>query len=151
MQASSMFFDCMRRIGGQALAAARRAFRWRVAPIDVLPANEHVVFREALRALLERGGMNVVGEAADGEDAVRLAKRLHPRVAVMDAGMSGMNGIDAAREIRQVSSGTRTILLAGWHDHIQPLHAGVRGYVSKNNAYKGLIPAIERVNAAGRC
>jgi two-component system response regulator NreC len=121
--------------------------------IQVLLADDHAVVREGLRALLEREGLEVMGEASDGMEAVRLAQELRPNVAILDVAMPVMNGIDAAREIRQVSPLTKSILLTMFDDDshvLQALHAGVQGYVLKDRASSGLITAIQEVHAGHR-
>jgi len=80
-------------------------------PIQVLLADDHLIVRQGLKALLEREGFKVVGEAADGHEAVRLAQALRPDVAVLDLAMPLLNGLEAAREILRISPRTRTILL----------------------------------------
>ncbi|MBX5496794.1 MAG: response regulator transcription factor, partial [Bryobacteraceae bacterium] len=67
--------------------------------IRVLLADDHGVVRKGLRFLLENAGMQVVGEAADGREAVRLAEELRPDVVVMDVAMPQLNGIDAAAQV----------------------------------------------------
>jgi DNA-binding NarL/FixJ family response regulator len=117
--------------------------------IRVLLADDHALVRQALRALLDREGIQVVGEASQGQEAVSLASTLHPDVAVLDISMPMMNGLDAAQEMRQVSPKTRCILLTR-HDEDQyvttALHSGVRGYVLKTQAAMDLVQAIRRVN-----
>ena len=71
--------------------------------ISVLLADDHLSFCQSLRAFLEREGFRVVGEAADGREAVRLARALRPDVAVLDVSMPLLNGVDAAREIGRAS------------------------------------------------
>lgn len=116
--------------------------------VRVLLADDHALVRQGLRALLEREGLEVVGEAAHGRDAIRLASSLEPDVAVMDVSMPMMNGLDATQELRQASPRTKTILLTR-HDEDQyvtaALRAGVRGYVLKTQAATDLIRAIQQV------
>ena len=80
-------------------------------PIRLILADDHLIVRDGLRSLLERDGLEVVGEASDGYEAVRLAERLHPDVAVLDVSMPLLNGLDTARQFRLVSPGTKVILL----------------------------------------
>lgn len=70
-------------------------------PINVLLADDHQLVRQGLKALLERHGFKVIGEAANGQEAVKLAESLHPEVAVLDLAMPILNGIDTAREIQR--------------------------------------------------
>ena len=117
-------------------------------PPRILLADDHVIVRQGFRALLEREGLEVVAEAADGHEAVRLAGDLHPDVAVLDFAMPLLNGLDAAREIRRRSPGTRLILLTvHTEDHyvLEAMHAGVHGYVVKTQGAADLVQAIREV------
>jgi DNA-binding NarL/FixJ family response regulator len=101
-----------------------------------------------LRALLERAGLEVIGEAADGHEAVRIAGDLRPDVAILDFTMPLLNGLDAAREVRRLSPATRTILLTvHTEDHyvLEALRAGISGYVVKTQAAADLVQAIHEV------
>ena len=80
-------------------------------PLRLLLADDHQIVREGLKALLEAQEFEVVGEASDGREAVRLAEETRPELAILDLAMPVLNGLDAAREIVQTSPGTRTILL----------------------------------------
>ncbi|MCI0528901.1 MAG: response regulator transcription factor, partial [Nitrospira sp.] len=116
--------------------------------LQVLLSDDHVIVRQGLKALLEREGFQVVAEATDGHEAVRLAKELHPDLAILDLTMPLLNGLDAAREILQVSPKIQTILLTmHTEDHyiLDALRAGVRGYVLKSRAASELIQAIQEV------
>ena len=79
----------------------------------ILLADDHAVVREALRLLLESRGLEVVGEAVDGLEAIALARRVRPDVAVLDLAMPLANGIEAAREIRCACPATAVVLLIG--------------------------------------
>ncbi len=117
--------------------------------MKILLAEDHVIFRECLRALLEREGFEVVGEASDGREAVRLARRLSPGLAILDLRLPLLNGIDAARELHKRSAGTRTILLTMFEEDayvVGALQAGVRGYVLKAQAAADLVKAIREVS-----
>lgn len=116
--------------------------------VRVLLADDHALVRQGLRALLEREGLEVVGEAAHGRDAIRLASSLTPDVAIMDVSMPMMNGLDATQELCQASPRTKTILLTRHdEDHYvtAALRAGVRGYVLKTQAATDLVRAIQQV------
>ena len=80
-------------------------------PIRIVLADDHVLVRQGLRSLLEREGLLVVGEAADGREAVQQAQALRPDVVIMDISMPVLNGLDAAREISKSLPKTKTILL----------------------------------------
>jgi DNA-binding NarL/FixJ family response regulator len=111
-------------------------------------ADDHVLVRQSLKSLLEQEGMQVVGEASDGQELLLVTPKLHPDVAVIDISMPLMNGLEATRELRRSSPKTRTILLTR-HDEDQyiteALRAGVKGYVLKNQAANDLVNAIRQV------
>ena len=121
-------------------------------PIRVVLADDHILVRQSLRSLLEREGIQVAGEASDGQELVGAAANLRPDVAVVDIGMPLMNGVEAAIELHRSSPQTRTILLTR-HDEDQyvteALRAGVKGYVLKNQAANDLIHAIHQVCRGG--
>ncbi len=121
--------------------------------LRILLADDHVVVRQGLKALLEREGFEVVGEAGNGQEAIRLAEELHPDVAVLDVAMPVLNGIDAAHGIAKASPRTRTILLtmyAEGHYVLEGLRAGVSGVVVKSRAIDELLRAIEAVRRGDR-
>lgn len=114
----------------------------------ILLADDHSMFRQGLKALLEREGFEVVGEAADGHEAVRLARSLDPNVAVLDLSMPLLNGIDAAREILRHVPRTQVVMLTMCEEDVftlEALRAGVRGYVLKAQAGADLVGAIREV------
>jgi DNA-binding NarL/FixJ family response regulator len=111
-------------------------------------ADDHVLVRQALRSLLEKAGFGVVGEAADGREAVRLVRSENPDVAVMDIGMPQFNGLNAALELTQTCPHVRLIVLTQHDDPLyvaEALRCGVKGYVLKNQAARDLVSAIEGV------
>jgi two-component system, NarL family, response regulator NreC len=117
-------------------------------PIRILLADDHEIVRQGFRALLERAGFEVVGEAANGQEAVRLAQSLSPDVAVLDLAMPLLNGLDAARVILRDCPSTRVILLTMHteeHQIVAALRAGVRGYLVKTQAAEDLVQAIRDV------
>lgn len=116
--------------------------------IRILLADDHVMIRQGLRAIIEREDLEVVGEASDGQEAVRLAQQQHPDVAVLDLSMPLLNGLDAARGIIQASPKTKIIILTMYTEDqyvMEALRAGVRGYVLKKQAPSDLIQAIKEV------
>jgi DNA-binding NarL/FixJ family response regulator len=117
-------------------------------PIRILLADDHEIVRQGFRALLERAGFEVAGEAADGQAAVRLAQSLKPDVAVLDLAMPLLNGLDAARVILRECPSTRVVLLTMHteeHQIVAALRAGVRGYLLKTQAAEDLVQAIRDV------
>src|SRR3989441_6628364 len=117
-------------------------------PIRVVLADDHVLVRQGLKSLLEREHFQVVAEASDGQEAVRLSESLHPDIAVIDISMPILNGIDAVRELGRSCPKTKAILLTQ-HEEDQyireALEAGVKGYVLKNQAASNLVHAIQQV------
>jgi two-component system, NarL family, response regulator NreC len=114
-------------------------------PTQVLLADDHGIVRDGIKILLEREGYHVNAEAANGQDAVRLALERRPDVAVLDITMPILNGVDAAREILQKLPKTKAILLTV-HDEnmyvLDGLRAGVKGFVTKTHATEDLVRAI---------
>ncbi len=117
-------------------------------PTQLLLADDHQIVREGLRSMLEQHGFRVVGEAADGREAVRLAATTHPDVAILDLTMPVLNGLDAAREILRGRTNTRAILLTVHQEEpyvLEALRSGVSGYVLKTQAATDLVQAIREV------
>jgi two-component system response regulator NreC len=118
-------------------------------PIRIVLADDHVLVRQSLKALLEREGFQVVAEASDGQEAVRHAGSLQPDIVVMDISMPILNGLNAAREMSRSIPKTKIILLTQ-HDEGQyiseALDAGVKGYVLKNQVASDLLEAIRQVS-----
>ena len=117
--------------------------------IKVLLADDHGIVREGLRAILEREGFDVVGEAANGMEAVAMGKEHQPHVAVLDFDMPQMNGITTAQELARVSPRTRTVLLTMHTDRqyvVGALRAGIHGFVIKSQASADLVEAIRIVH-----
>ena len=117
--------------------------------VTTLLADDHVLVRQGLKSLLEHAGFQVIGEASDGHEAVKLAQQLQPDVAILDLGMPVLNGIDAAREIIKTFGNRIKVILLTMYDEqsyvIAALSAGVHGYVLKSRAAANLIEAIHEV------
>ncbi len=120
--------------------------------LRLLVAEDHALVREGTRNILNaEPDMEVVGEAADGEEAVSLATSLRPDVAILDIEMPNMDGIQAAREIRAALPGTAVLMLTAYDDDayvVGVLEAGAAGYVLKNAPSSALLGAV-RALAAG--
>lgn len=115
--------------------------------ITVVLVEDHQIVRAGVRALLEKaGGIEIVGEASNGQEAVLLAQRLNPDVLIMDIRMPIMNGIQAAERIRELKLSTRIILLSMYSDESlihQAIKSGIKGYVLKSSASEELLLAIQ--------
>ncbi len=123
-------------------------------PIAVFLADDHAIVRDGLRALLEaEQDIRVVGDAANGLDAVRQVRAVGPNVVVMDIAMPEMNGIDAALQILQTCPQTKVIMLS-MHSSVEhvfrALQAGARGYLLKDSAGCELVRAVRAVHAGER-
>jgi DNA-binding NarL/FixJ family response regulator len=119
--------------------------------ITVLLVDDHSLVRRGFRRMLEdESDMEVVGEAGNGEDSIKLAKELHPQVVVMDCALPGMNGLEATRQIIRDSPNTAVLMLSMHTEGTwvrQAIEAGARGYVLKNAMDLELGAAIRKVAA----
>ncbi len=117
----------------------------------VLIADDHALLRESMKDLLDRqDDIEVVGEACDGEEAVTLASDLKPDIAVMDIVMPRMNGIEASKQIKQISPGTAILILTAYDDDqyiLGLLEAGAAGYLLKSARGRDIVAAIRAVRA----
>jgi two-component system, NarL family, response regulator LiaR len=121
--------------------------------IRVLVADDHAVVREGLRTFLElQEGLEVAGEAADGEEAIREAERLRPDVVLMDLVMPRLDGVGAMRELRRRLPGVRVIVLTSYaeDDRLLPaVQAGAAGYLLKTAQPQELARAVRAAHAGG--
>jgi DNA-binding NarL/FixJ family response regulator len=119
--------------------------------ITVLLVDDHSLVRRGFRRMLEdESDMEVVGEAGNGEDSIKLAKELHPQVVVMDCALPGMNGLQAARQIIEDSPRTAVLMLSMHTESTwvrQAIEAGAKGYVLKNAMDLELGAAVRKVAA----
>ena len=119
--------------------------------IDVLVVDDHAVVREGLRTFLElQDGIEVVGEAADGEAAVREAERLRPDVILIDLVMPKLDGVGAMRELRRRLPATRVIVLTSFADDerlLGAIRAGAAGYLLKNAEPQEVVRAVRAASA----
>jgi DNA-binding NarL/FixJ family response regulator len=119
--------------------------------IKVLLVDDHNLVRRGFRRMLEdEADMEVVGEAGNAEEAIKLAKELHPEVVVMDCALPGMNGLQATRQILDDSPGTAVLMLSMHTESTwvrQAIEAGAKGYVLKNALDLELGAAIRKVAA----
>jgi len=119
-------------------------------PIRILLADDHTVMRNGLRLLLERQpNLEVVGEASDGRETVRMAERVSPDVVVMDIAMPNLNGIEATRQITASRPEAAIVILSMHSDEsyvVRALKAGARAYLLKDSAEGDLISAIHAIS-----
>lgn len=122
-----------------------------MVPLRIFLADDHEIVRFGLRNLLEsQFGWSVVGEAANGRDAVNQVFLLEPDITLLDISMPSLNGLEAARQI--ISGGSRTkIIILSVHDSedviTQVLDSGARGYVLKTDAMRDLLVAVDAVRS----
>jgi two-component system, NarL family, response regulator NreC len=118
--------------------------------VHILLADDHGVVRKGLRFLLDRQpGMEVVGEAADGREALRLAEETHPDVVIMDIAMPLLNGIEATAQLVKRDPKVGVIILSMHSDEdylLSALNAGAKGYLLKDSAEVDLVRAIQSVS-----
>lgn len=114
----------------------------------ILLVDDHKIFRQGLRLLLERKGYQSVSEASNGAEAIHITKTQHPDVVILDFSMPGMTGIDTAREIQKHSPNTQIILLVTHEDNvnaIEALRVGIHGYLYKSQDSDELVNTITAV------
>ena len=119
--------------------------------VRVLIADDHPIFREGMRGRLDRvDDIEVVGEAASGEEAVELARKLEPDVILMDIKMPGLNGIEATRQILRTSPRMGVVVLTMFEDDdsvFAAMRAGAKGYLLKDSGGEGVVYAIRAVRS----
>ena len=117
--------------------------------IKVLLADDHTIVRKGLRSLLEEEeGIEVIGEAEDGREAIKLVEKLHPDIVVMDIAMPGLNGLEATRQLRRLYPEIKILILSMYANEeyvFQTLQAGAQGYLVKKAAPLELMSAIKAV------
>jgi DNA-binding NarL/FixJ family response regulator len=120
-----------------------------LSQIRILIADDHTILRSGLRLLLEQqADLKVVAEANNGREAVELASRHRPEVAILDIGMPELNGIEATRQILAAEPSTQVVILSMHADEgyvLRALKAGARAYILKNSAESDLIRAVRSV------
>jgi DNA-binding NarL/FixJ family response regulator len=115
-------------------------------------ADDHAIVRNGIRHILVQEGFNVIGEVANGRDAVELTRKLSPDIVILDFSMPLLNGIDAARQIHTIAPRSKTLLLTMYKEDdyvLRALRAGIKGYVLKNQAVTDLVQAIRSVIQGG--
>ncbi len=122
-----------------------------IVKVRVLIADDHAVLREGMRQLLAKElDIEVVGLAADGAEAVRLAEELAPDVVIMDIVMPRLNGIEATKRIKKICPGTAVLPLTAYDDEryvVGLLEAGAAGYLLKSSSGREIVGAIRAVRA----
>jgi DNA-binding NarL/FixJ family response regulator len=116
--------------------------------LRIVLADDHLIVRQGLRLMLEKEQMQIVGEASDGNEAIRLIGEFLPDLAVLDLEMPRMDGLAVLRQIPRVSPKTRAIILTRHMEEpyaVEALRAGARGYVLKTQAGFDLIAAVQHV------
>jgi len=114
----------------------------------VVLADDHALFRDGLRSLLEARGLEVVGEARDGREAVALATRLRPDVLLMDLSMPNMGGLDATRALIAQAPDVKIVILTASEDDadlFEAIKSGAQGYLFKNLKAEALLEMLEAV------
>ncbi len=122
-------------------------------PLRILLADDHVMFRRGVRKIIEGlDKVEVVGEASDGLELLRLLNELHPNLVIMDISMPNLRGLEATREIKSVDSQVKVLILTMHKDREYLYHAltaGAEGYLLKEDADGELISAIETLRKGG--
>ena len=123
------------------------------SPYKILLADDHVMFRRGVRSLIQgMANVEVVGEAGDGLELLRLLKEIHPDLVILDISMPNLRGLEATREIKILNPGVKVLILTMHKDREYLYHAftaGAEGYLLKEDADGELISAIETLRKGG--
>jgi DNA-binding NarL/FixJ family response regulator len=123
-------------------------------PIKILTVDDHPILREGIAAIIENhADIVLVGEAANGREAIECFRKVHPDVTLMDLVMPEMNGIDATVAIRKEFPNARIVVLTTYKGDVQAAHAldaGACGYLLKSSLRKDLLDTIRRVHVGQR-
>ena len=115
-------------------------------PIRILVADDHLIIRQGLRLILEtQDGFDLVGEASDGSEAIRLCGELNPDVVLMDLRMPGMDGLAAIEKLREIQPGIAVVILTTFNEDelmLRGLRLGAKGYLLKDTDRESLFDAI---------
>jgi DNA-binding NarL/FixJ family response regulator len=116
--------------------------------LGIVLADDHTLFRKGLRRVLEeQAGWQVVAEASDGAEAVRLTLEHKPQIVILDIAMPRLNGVEATRQIARRLPGTRVLVVSMYSDDVyitQALQAGAQGFILKDSADADLVRAGDR-------
>ncbi len=122
--------------------------------IKIVLADDHEVVRHGLRLLLEaESDLNVVGEASDGLETIKLVEKVKPDILVLDLMMEGLNGIEVTRQVTKYAPTTRVIILSMYGNEgyvLEALRAGAKAYVLKKSSAANLVTAIREVTTGHR-
>jgi DNA-binding NarL/FixJ family response regulator len=118
-------------------------------PIRVVIAEDHAVVRQALSIMLDmEPDVTVVGEAGDGEEAVKLVQELKPDLVILDVRMGGMDGVEATRQLHQLDPAIAILILTGFDDTdvlLTAVEAGAHGFLLKDSSNEELLDAVHRL------
>jgi len=124
----------------------------RETAITVVIADDHPLLRQGLQIMLRRGGIECLGEASTGREAVKLVSELAPDVVLMDIAMPDMDGLEATARIKEQSPGTPVVIITGQESKEllrRAIQAGATGYIPKWSSPDTLVEAIKLVKAGG--